>query len=670
VSAEVALRSAIEKETVEGDLKSAAEEYKKVVSTHRENRGIAARALLQLGRLQHKLGQSADARSSYERLIAEFGEQKEAADARKHLAALKEPSAAAAQNKSVVLKKLHESADVVSAQSWSADGRYLIYSSRLPGPRGLVMHDYETGETRLIKVAGNNETIFTATLSPDGRTLAYRIQYGGANVRQELRAISVDGTGDRLLVSNPELDATWPGPWSPDGKQILTVFERRDNTRQLALVAASTGAVAVLKSFDWRLARPFAQNWSPDGRTILYATNPEIGRKDADVYWLSADGKAGGVLIEGPANDEPAGWSPDGRLLIVSDRSGGKDLWAVAVSGGKATGEPVLIQRQLPDMFSRRITEDGTFHYSKLHKLTGAYVAGVDVEGGRLTSPPAHVTATTRDQNLLPAFSPDGKRVAVFSLGPPQWKPTIIVRDTASGQETTFHSEQLGNIYALRWHPDGRSLVMRGYDSQRRWGIHRVDLGTGSVQPLFQALMADFDLPSMSRDGHMLYYVYRNRDAKTEVLRERDLRTGAERDIVSRAQGSNFSYALSPDGLRAAVFTGEWNGSGTYELVDVRSGEVVFRASLARTVYAPAWSTDGKYLVYHDNSRSDPTKAALYRLTVATGEVAAMGNLNIAAVRGETQLAPDGKQVAIFSLREVMEFWAMHNLFTKQRTSR
>jgi Tol biopolymer transport system component len=209
---------------------------------------------------------------------------------------------------------------------------------------------------------------------------------------------------------------------------------------------------------------------------------------------------------------------------------------------------------------------------------------------------------------------------------------------------------------------------MRGYDSQRRWGIHRVDLATGSVQPLFQALMMDFDLPSMSRDGHLLYYVYRNRDAKAEVLRERDLRTGAERDIVSRAQGSNLSYALSPDGLRAAVFTGEWNGSGNYELVDVRSGEVKFRESLARRLYAPAWSPDGKYLVYHGESQSDPNKAALYRLTVATGEIAAMGNLNIAAVRGETQLDPDGKRVGIFSLREVTEFWAMDNLFTKQRS--
>jgi Tol biopolymer transport system component len=162
--------------------------------------------------------------------------------------------------------------------------------------------------------------------------------------------------------------------------------------------------------------------------------------------------------------------------------------------------------------------------------------------------------------------------------------------------------------------------------------------------------------------------VYRNRDAKAEVLRERDLRTGAERDIFSRAQGSNLSYALSPDGLRAAVFTGEWNGSGNYELVDVRSGNVAFRASLARTLYAPAWSPDGKYLVYQGESQSDPNKAALYRLTVTTGEIAVIGDLNITAVRGETQLAPDGKRVGIFSLREVTEFWAMDNLFTKQRS--
>jgi hypothetical protein len=45
--AEVALRAAMEKETVEGDVKGAIEQYKKLAQN--SNKSVAARALLRLG---------------------------------------------------------------------------------------------------------------------------------------------------------------------------------------------------------------------------------------------------------------------------------------------------------------------------------------------------------------------------------------------------------------------------------------------------------------------------------------------------------------------------------------------------------------------------------------------------------------------------------------------
>src|ERR1035437_9580517 len=56
VGAEVALRAAIEQETVKGDLNGAIEQYKKIVAQYPDNHAIAARALLRMAGSYEKQG--------------------------------------------------------------------------------------------------------------------------------------------------------------------------------------------------------------------------------------------------------------------------------------------------------------------------------------------------------------------------------------------------------------------------------------------------------------------------------------------------------------------------------------------------------------------------------------------------------------------------------------
>ncbi|MEK7403768.1 MAG: hypothetical protein AAB225_01545 [Acidobacteriota bacterium] len=73
--AEAQLQAAINKETVEGDLKAAIELYRKLAQS--ANRAAAAKALARMGQCFEKLG-DAEARKAYERAIRDFGDQKEA----------------------------------------------------------------------------------------------------------------------------------------------------------------------------------------------------------------------------------------------------------------------------------------------------------------------------------------------------------------------------------------------------------------------------------------------------------------------------------------------------------------------------------------------------------------------------------------------------------------
>src|SRR5437773_7727980 len=69
-TAETLLQTAIKKELVDGDLKGAIEQYKKVVQSG--NRPIAAQALLHMAACYQKLG-DAEGRKIYERIVREFG---------------------------------------------------------------------------------------------------------------------------------------------------------------------------------------------------------------------------------------------------------------------------------------------------------------------------------------------------------------------------------------------------------------------------------------------------------------------------------------------------------------------------------------------------------------------------------------------------------------------
>ena len=71
--AEVRLQAAIHTEEVEGDLQRAIALYREVISRYANERDVAARALLYLGRTYEKLG-SQEATRAYQRVVREYGD--------------------------------------------------------------------------------------------------------------------------------------------------------------------------------------------------------------------------------------------------------------------------------------------------------------------------------------------------------------------------------------------------------------------------------------------------------------------------------------------------------------------------------------------------------------------------------------------------------------------
>jgi tetratricopeptide (TPR) repeat protein len=230
--AEVALRAAMEKETVEGDVKAAIEQYKKLAQNG--NKSVAARALVRLGECYEKQG-NAEARKTYEQVLSKFGDQKEAvAQARARLAALGGLGAG------MTYRRVWSGPKTDLYGTVSSDGRYLSYVDWETGD--LALHDIVANADRRLTDAGPwtsaSEYAQESAISRDGKQVAYA--WYNTKRRFELRVLDLQVSGfptPRQLFRSEDIRWIAPYDWSPDGKWLAVGLEQNDRSAQIGLLS-------------------------------------------------------------------------------------------------------------------------------------------------------------------------------------------------------------------------------------------------------------------------------------------------------------------------------------------------------------------------------------------------------------------------------------------------
>jgi Tol biopolymer transport system component len=363
--AEVLFESAKQKEVVEGKLQEAIQLYQRIVQEFAANRPVAAKALLRMGQCYERLGQ-ADARKAYERLVREFSDQAESvAEARSRLAALAVPTAT--KKPELAARQVWANADDLTG-SPSSDGRFMATTDWTTGD--IAIRDLATGDMRKVTKTGDIMNIMKTTafgyyakFSPDDKQIAYAWNVETVRGHFELWAVGADGTGARRRYRDEKAGVILPYCWTPDGKSIVAMayMTRADNSRQIVLVSAESGAVRVLKSASQSEPQPSTLDVSPDGRFLVYDAAPKDGNGDISVMSLQ-DGREA-KLVEHPAEDSRPIWTPDGRrVLFVSDRTGSAGLWAQEVVDGRAVGQPELVRPDTGRVSPMRFTKSGAMY--------------------------------------------------------------------------------------------------------------------------------------------------------------------------------------------------------------------------------------------------------------------------------------------------------------------
>jgi Tol biopolymer transport system component len=577
--AERLLQKAIQKETVDGDLKGAIELYKKIVALPGGNRAVAAKALLRMGQCHEKLGgtEAQEARKAYQRLVRDFADQAEiVAQARVRLAALGGPGAGGG----LVTRRVLTDASCVRGVL-TADGKYISHIDR--GTGDVVQFEVASGQTRRITNRGpwgEGENWYNYQLfSRDGKQIAY-----GSRTKDwgpPLRIRNLDGSGLRTLYSEKDSYVQY-ADWSPDAGSILAL-RKRNEVKELTLISTADGSVRVLRSFAPGWFELQGARFSPDGRFVAFGSVREGSPPHGDVFLMTADGRNEVVVAGHPAEDLLLGWTPDGRSLVfLSDRSGTWGIWTVHITGGKQQGEPELLKKNFGyDAEVLGFAPDGSLYYKTVTRLGGLYNGAVDLETGKVLEPPAPVTTRYTGPPDQLTWSPDGRNLAYISrwgrIGP--GNNILTIRSAATGEER-FLSPRLSGVLDISWAPDGRSVIALGFEETGQGGIFRIDTETSAITRL--------------RDGG--HYPHLCPDGKTLVflggggIRKRNLDTGEESQVVEKTEP--VQYDLSPDG-REVVFQAD----GAVKTVSLNGGEPrdLFRG-LARDYYL-GWTRDGRYII-------------------------------------------------------------------------
>jgi serine/threonine protein kinase len=158
-------------------------------------------------------------------------------------------------------------------------------------------------------VPGGRAPFASVALSPDGREAAGDL-VEGANVH--VWVFDLERGAKRLLVA--EGDSRQP-IWSRDGR-FITYSSKGGDSSVFRKRADGTGSAELLMH---GLPPVTLEDWSPDGRSLLFSEHTTRG--DTDV-WIYADGKAM-PLLSSPSNEASARFSPDGRVIAFDADDGG-----------------------------------------------------------------------------------------------------------------------------------------------------------------------------------------------------------------------------------------------------------------------------------------------------------------------------------------------------------
>jgi dipeptidyl aminopeptidase/acylaminoacyl peptidase len=316
------------------------------------------------------------------------------------------------------------------------------------------------------RIGGDKDRGGSPLWSPDGKWLAF---FGKQGDKHGLMIAKPDGSDVSALVSPEGTNSPLPGTgnevtWSPDGKQIAYISSTPDDraaeasgdpmviTRYLYKPDAGEGmtrfndnqrlhifVVDIATKQTRQLTKgntdEHSIDWSPDGKEILYLTNPEPNQDEFfnyDVYALKvADNTSRRITTTEFIEYDPL-WSPDAkRILFRGTRRGLTDrettmedthVWVMNADGSDRREIGAVIDNR---QGTPKWAPDGNSVYFTVQERGSNNLVRLPISGGK----PEYVV---KEPGFVAAFSIGKDGTIAYSFAGPR-HPTEMFLKTGSG---------------------------------------------------------------------------------------------------------------------------------------------------------------------------------------------------------------------------------------------
>jgi Tol biopolymer transport system component/predicted RNase H-related nuclease YkuK (DUF458 family) len=467
-------------------------------------------------------------------------------------------------------------------------------------------------------------------LSPDGKFVAYSGPKGAIMVRQ------VGGGVPIAVVRDGSGTGRWPA-WTPDGQRLVYISPRGfeivpalgGSSRLVrpagglprGVAVSPDGKAFVFASHDSVFVQPLEREeprlvtigwevhslaWSRDGRWIAfvsgntqYIKTSDLGNFAPSSIWVApaAGGPPVRVTDQVFLNVSPA-WAPDGSLLYISTRDGGRDAYQQHLTkSGTPDGSPTRLTTGL-EAFEISMSSDGSrLAYSEFTETSNVWSIAIPAKGAVSVSQAVPVTIGNQTIENF-GISHDAQWIA-FSSNRNGTTQIYRMRIGEAGAEPQQLTSDSSASYWADWSPDDKEISSHRFFGERRQVF--VMAADGSSQIQVTAGTDDERSADWSPDGEHLIMI-------ANWGTHPALHIAARGPDGKWSKPHPFTIVIGSDTIGTQI--GAWSPDGKYIACGCGPGGLVVapvNGGSARRLVSPfptngwafpQWSADGK-IIYH-----------------------------------------------------------------------